>query len=257
MIKIKPISAFSDNYIWLLVLGEKAFAVDPGDADPLIAFVNKNNLSLEGAMITHHHFDHSGGIEKLLSTFNLKIFGPKGGHIKGITNPLEDNEEFDVLGRTFTAMSVPGHTDDQLAYFSKDQFTQPILFSGDTLFAAGCGRLFEGTPEQMYSSLTRFSLLPLDTLVYCGHEYTLANLNFAKLVEPSNQDINKRLDEVRDLRSKKLVTLPSSIKLELKTNPFMRCNTRSVKNAAEEFFSKQLDNEIAVLGAVREWKDTI
>ena len=177
--------------------------------------LNELNLSLKQIMVTHHHFDHSGGVLELQKAFNCPAYGPKGGHIKGITNPLNDNEHFNVFDQYFMAMASPGHTNDQLAYFCESE-PNPILFSGDTLFAAGCGRLFEGTPTEMHNSLSRFSALPLNTLVYCGHEYTESNLNFAIEVEPNNVDIQNRLTEVKNLRDQNKVTLPSTIELELK-----------------------------------------
>jgi len=254
MFTIEPIPAFSDNYIWLLVQGTKAFAVDPGDAKPLISILKKRKLELTGVLITHHHYDHSGGILEILDKYDAKIYGPTGNHINGITDGLVDNQSIDVLGVSFKALSVPGHTDDQLAYFCNSS-TKPILFSGDTLFAAGCGRLFEGSPRQMHASLSRFAELPPETLVYCGHEYTLSNLNFASKVEPTNEDISSKLKKIKKLRSENKVSLPSSISEELKTNPFMRCDKKNVINAAEKFAAKTLNSPSEVLGVIRKWKD--
>ena len=254
MNKIIPIKAFSDNYVWTIIKGDEAIVVDPGDPKPVADKLQELNLSLKQIMITHHHFDHSGGIEELQKTFDCPAYGPAGGHIKGITHPLDDNEHFEVFDQYFMAMATPGHTDDQLAYFC-DSVPNPVLFCGDTLFAAGCGRLFEGTPKQMHESLSRFAALPLNTSVYCGHEYTESNLNFALEVEPNNQDVIKRIDEVKNLRESNQVTLPSTIELELKTNPFMRCDQENVIQAAKNYSAGSGESPAEVLGTIRDWKD--
>lgn len=254
MFKIIPIKAFTDNYVWTIIKGDEAIVVDPGDPKPVIDKLHELNLSLRQIMITHHHFDHSGGIEELQKIFDCPAYGPAGGHIKGITHPLDDNEHFDVFDQYFMAMATPGHTNDQLAYFC-DSEPNPILFCGDTLFAAGCGRLFEGTPQQMHDSLSRFAALPLNTSVYCGHEYTESNLNFAIAVEPNNQNIQRRIEEVKTLRKNNEVTLPSTIELELKTNPFMRCDQENVIQAAAAYSASLDDSPSKVLGTIRSWKD--
>ena len=254
MLNIFPIKAFSDNYIWTLVEGSDAFVVDPGDPSPVEEKLQEMNLNLQGIIITHHHFDHSGGIEKLQSVYDCDAYGPSGGHIKGINKPLLDNEIVNVLGTEFKAMSTPGHTNDQLAYFHSKE-SNSILFCGDTLFAGGCGRLFEGTPAEMDQSLKLFSNLPKETQVFCGHEYTESNLIFAAEVEKNNEDIANRLQLVKKLREKDLATLPSSIELELKTNPFMRVDVKSVIDAATDYSDTPLNSDSDVLGAIRDWKD--
>ena len=254
MFDIFPIKAFSDNYIWTMVEGTNAVVVDPGDPLPVKERLEELGLHLQGIVITHHHYDHSGGIEKLQSIYDCDAYGPSGGHIKGINKPLQDNEVFNILGKNFTAMSTPGHTDDQLAYFHHDKINS-ILFCGDTLFAAGCGRLFEGTPVQMNNSLKRFAILPKETQVYCGHEYTESNLRFAREVEKENEDILDRLKVVMALRAKDLITLPSTIELELKTNPFMRVHLDSVIKSAEYHSNSTLLTDAEVLGSIRTWKD--
>jgi hydroxyacylglutathione hydrolase len=254
MINIEPIKAFSDNYIWLLINEKNAFAVDPGEAKPLNEVLESKKLSLKGVLITHHHFDHSGGITELQETHNIKVYGPRGNHIKGITHPVGNGDEIDIFGHQFLALSTPGHTDDQIAYFN-NSLTKPVLFSGDTLFAAGCGRLFEGTALEMFNSLNIFAGLPSETLVYCGHEYTLSNLLFASTVEPLNKDILKRIEEVKALRANNIASLPSSIKLEMKTNPFMRCDKKLVIKAAEKHSLQKLNSPSEVLASIRNWKD--
>lgn len=254
MLNIFAIPAFTDNYIWTIVNGKEAIVIDPGDAKPVIDTFKEKDLTLTKILITHHHFDHCGGIEELRKRFNVKVFGPEGNHIKGITNPIRERESIDIFGESFEAISTPGHTDDQLGYYC-GKHIPPILFSGDTLFAAGCGRLFEGTPLQMYDSLYLYSQLPKETLIYCGHEYTESNLNFALSVEPKNDRIKKRLEEVKELRKKNLITLPSTIDIERKTNPFMRCEEDSVCKAANTYLGKELKTPVDIFATIRNWKD--
>lgn len=254
MQKIIPIKAFNDNYIWTIVKDNEAVAIDPGDHKPLHEFLEKRNITLVKILITHHHYDHSGGIEELRKIYGCKVYGPFGGHIKGITNPVNDGECIDIFNETYTAISTPGHTDDQLAYFSNNN-EMPVLFCGDTLFAGGCGRLFEGTPSDMHTSLTKFSKLPKNTGVYCGHEYTESNLIFASEVEPDNKDIQNRLSEVKEMRKENKCTLPSSIEIELKTNPFMRCDRKEVIMAAKNYNKDSLESPEEILGSIRNWKD--
>ena len=189
--KINYLDAFSDNYIWTVESEGKIAIVDPGDAKPIHEYIKKTGYVLTDVLITHHHWDHTGGLEEVIEEYKCQAYGPSGGHIKGITKPLHDNENFTILDRyECRAFSAPGHTNDQLSYFC-DETDKPILFSGDTLFYAGCGRLFEGTPEDMLFSMDRYMELPSDTLVYCGHEYTESNLKFAMTVEPHNEEILK------------------------------------------------------------------
>ncbi len=255
MFEIFPIKAFSDNYMWTLVEGDQAIVVDPGEAKPIIEVFDKRNLNLNSIIITHHHFDHTGGVLELIDHFNCEVYGPDGGHIKGVSSPLNDNEEFDLLGKKFIALHTPAHTMDQLAYYSEEAYTDPILFCGDTLFSAGCGRIFEGTALQMHDSLSRFAILPGNTKVYCGHEYTQSNLVFAAAVEPNNQFIQEKIKEVNKLRDQDKETLPSVIASELKINPFMRCKETSVVDAAIEYSGKELKEPYEVLGVIRDWKD--
>ena len=253
--KINHLNAFSDNYIWIMASKGEFAVVDPGDASPIHEYIKNTGFHLKEILITHHHWDHTGGLEELISEYKCSAYGPSGGHIKGITNHLEDNETFNILGDyKFTAFSAPGHTNDQLSYFSKTT-GQPILFSGDTLFYGGCGRLFEGTPKDMLFSMDRYKKLPLNTLIYCGHEYTESNLKFANAVEPNNQEILKAIEEVKETRSQNKPSLPSLIGTELKINPFMRCRELTVIKAAEKYSNKKLNETEEVLGAIRNWKD--
>ncbi|MEQ8408048.1 MAG: hydroxyacylglutathione hydrolase [Gammaproteobacteria bacterium] len=256
MLKIHPIPAFSDNYIWTLIDAseERACVVDPGDATPVIDYLTANNLALTDILITHHHPDHTGGIAELTQRYSPAVYGPMNERIQGITQRLQEGQRIEVFGLDFSVIEVPGHTLDHIAYFS-DSNTTPILFCGDTLFAAGCGRLFEGTPETMLASLEKLAALPAATQVYCTHEYTLANLRFASAVEPDNQDLLVRVQTEQAKRNADKPTLPSNLTLEFATNPFMRCATPSIKAAAEQYAGHAVDTKVEVFAAVRRWKD--
>ncbi len=219
MIEISFVSAFKDNYIWLLSDGQRAFVVDPGDAAPVIARLDALGLSLAGILITHHHADHQGGIAALLQRWQPVVFAPASESITGCTHPLAGGECIDVLGQSIDVLAVPGHTLGHLAYSLPG-----ALFCGDTLFGAGCGRLFEGTPAQMADSLERLAALPDDTLIYCAHEYTEANLRFAQALEPGSPVLAARCARVADLRSAGLPSVPSTLAEEKATNPFLRCD---------------------------------
>ena len=249
---IEAIPAFSDNYIWILIKDNSAAVVDPGDASAVESFLSKNNLNLEAILITHHHFDHTGGIIDLASKRDIKVYGPKGGHINGIEYELSENSIITILETEFHIFETPGHTLDHIAYYSKEIDS---LFCGDTLFSGGCGRLFEGTPLQMFDSLNKFSDLPEKTKVYCTHEYTLSNLTFALEVEPDNVDLKKYFEEVNSLRNSNMMSLPSSIRLENKINPFLRTSVDQIKEKAENYANKQNLQPVEVLGAIRDWKD--
>ncbi|MGK0298072.1 MAG: hydroxyacylglutathione hydrolase [Gammaproteobacteria bacterium] len=254
MIEVIPVSAFQDNYIWLLhntSLGNVAI-VDPGDADPVIAELEASNLHPVAILITHHHPDHVGGVNKLLSHYNVPVYGPASETIPGMTNPLIESDivEIDNLQAKFTILDVPGHTLGHIAYYGHDK-----LFIGDTLFMSGCGRLFEGTAAQMYNSLEKLKSLPDTTKIYCGHEYTIANLGFANTVEPENSDIKKRLISCQQARDKDIPTVPGTLKIEKKTNPFLRSEIPEVKAAAESYAGHKLSNSVEVFASIRRWKD--
>ncbi|MEY3018701.1 MAG: hypothetical protein RL336_1836 [Pseudomonadota bacterium] len=252
--KIYPLPAFNDNYIWAMVSGDLCWVVDPGSAEPVEQFLKTHSLQLEGILITHHHPDHTGGIATLNRDNTLSVVGACSASIAGLTERLGDGESIDVLGTRFTCMNVPGHTLDHISYFALLD-THPILFCGDTLFAAGCGRLFEGTAEQMWHSLSRLAALPEDTDVYPAHEYTLSNLNFAVAVEPDNERLCSRLDEAISLRNRGIPTLPTTIGLEKATNPFLRASEASIRLKAEQLSGRLLPNESDVFAAIRRYKD--
>jgi hydroxyacylglutathione hydrolase len=255
MFKVTPIPAFTDNYIWALEGSEKGriAVVDPGDAEPVKAYLAENDLELAAILITHHHQDHTGGVAALLARYPVPVYGPLDSPFGGITDPLRHNSEIRLLGHRLQIRAVPGHTLDHISYFQPDE--GPQLFCGDTLFLAGCGRLFEGTARQMLDAMHYFSSLPETTEVYCTHEYSLANLAFAAAVEPQNTEIDHVRHACEALRSADKPTLPSTIGQELRINPFMRTAQTSIRHSAEAFVGRKLDNEIEVMAAVREWKN--
>ena len=253
MLEIFAIPAFTDNYIWALRKEKQLVVVDPGDPNAVKDVLLKDNLDLIAILITHWHPDHTGGLLELSKEKTIPVYGPKGGHIEGITNELGENDQITILGNTFKVFETPGHTLDHISYFSDQE--NPILFCGDTLFSGGCGRLFEGTPTQMYNSLSKFSSLPEETKVFCTHEYTLSNLNFAVEVEPTNKELLKYYEEVSNKRNNDEITLPSNIKLEKNINPFLRSSESSIKKSAEKYSSKSNLDNIETLSVIRSWKD--
>ncbi|SEE73065.1 hydroxyacylglutathione hydrolase [Pseudomonas kilonensis] len=254
MIQISALPAFTDNYIWLLQdhATQRCAVVDPGDAAPVQAWLEAHpGWVLSDILITHHHHDHVGGVQALKNATNATVYGPASENIPARDQALHDNDQVSVLGWDFDVYAVPGHTLGHIAYYHHG-----LLFCGDTLFAAGCGRLFEGTPAQMHHSLSRLAALPEDTLVYCTHEYTLSNLKFAAAVEPGNPDIVARLEKVSRQRSEGIMTLPSTLALEKLTNPFLRTTETSVKQKADERNGQRNQTPSEVFAALRAWKDT-
>ncbi len=258
---IIPIPAFADNYIWLIDPdhnghtnnGKRAgvFIVDPGAAAPVMDGLQRFGLSPLGILITHHHYDHIGAIEPLLHEFNIPVYGPARGNIPALSHALHDDDML-VLSRSIRlrVMETPGHTADHIVYYGAG-----ALFCGDTLFAGGCGRITDGTAAQLYASLQRIARLPRGTRVYCAHEYTLANLEFAIQVEPDNLDLQARLQRTAGLRREGRCTLPSTIHEEKLTNPFLRCHLPSVHAAAEAHAGRNLLSPEAVFAVIRYWKD--
>ncbi|MNG82060.1 Hydroxyacylglutathione hydrolase [compost metagenome] len=258
MIQIDALPAFSDNYIWLLqdTAKRRCAVVDPGDAGPVIAWLDAHpGWVLEDILVTHHHNDHVGGVEQLKQRTAARVCGPASERIPVRDVALNDGDQVSVLGLTFQVIAVPGHTLGHIAFYCSEPAT-PLLFSGDTLFAAGCGRMFEGTAEQMHASLQRLAALPANTEVYCAHEYTLSNLRFAKAVEPENPHVLQRFTEVTRLRGEDRITLPSTIGLERLTNPFIRTTETSVKQKADEWKGHSNSTHVAVFAALRSHKDT-
>lgn len=258
MLNIDALPAFTDNYIWMLQAPEQRLcaAVDPGDAGPVQAWLEaRPGWRLTDILVTHHHHDHVGGVQQLKAAHGARVHGPAAENIPARDVALVDAQRISILDHELEIMEVPGHTSGHIAYFHSDAQT-PWLLSGDTLFAAGCGRLFEGTAEQMYRSLQRLAALPSSTRVYCAHEYTLGNLRFAQAVEPNNRAIAERLEQVVRLREAKRITLPSELSIERATNPFLRSAEPVVAAAASHHAGRQLATPESVFAALRAWKDT-
>jgi len=247
------VRAFQDNYIWVIPgPGREVAVVDPGDAAPVREFLKRENRILAAVLCTHHHPDHVGGAQTLRDTYGVPVYGPVNEAIAAVTHTLHDGDVVDLpaLGRRFEVLEIPGHTRGHVAYFGHG-----LLFCGDTLFSAGCGRLFEGTAEQMHRSLSRLAALPEETAVYCGHEYTASNLRFALAVEPDNTETLAYAREAHALLAAGRPTLPSTIGRERLINPFLRASDPRVKNAAERYAGERLENDVAVFAALRRWKD--
>jgi hydroxyacylglutathione hydrolase len=246
---IVPLNAFEDNTIWALRAGGFAAVVDPGDARPVLDYLSASGDRLCAILITHHHADHTGGIAELVARHPVPVFGPAR---MAPALPLADGARVTLpeLGVDLQVLHVPGHTRDHIVYYRRG-----TLFCGDTLFACGCGRLFEGTPAQMHASLARLAALPPDTSVYCGHEYTLSGLRFARAIEPDNPVVQSRTREAEQIRAGGLPTLSFSIGLELATNPFLRVTVPAVIAAAAARLGRPPADDLETFAALREWRD--
>ena len=247
-LEVLPIPAFKDNYIWLIKHGHRVVVVDPGDAAPVIKTLNHNSLELGAILITHHHADHIGGVAALLSNQSVPVFAPERGCYDFPHMPVAEGDHIhlDAIELELMVMEVPGHTLDHVAYYGAN-----CLFCGDTLFAAGCGRLFEGTPAQMYTSLQRLAALPEETAIYCTHEYTEHNLRFARTLDPGNALLATRQQQAAATRAKSRPTLPSNIGLERQTNPFLRCGSAAIQAAS----GYEKADELRVFTAIREMRN--
>jgi hydroxyacylglutathione hydrolase len=251
-LSITPLPAFSDNYLWLLARGASAAVVDPGDEEPVIRALDRLDLRLDAILVTHHHPDHVGGVTALKQRYQAAVYGPARESIPGRDHALRGGDGIEVLGTRFEVIDVPGHTAGHIAYYAP---SEAVVFCGDTLFGCGCGRLFEGTPAQMLASLEALAALPVQTRVYCAHEYTLANIRFALAVEPGNSDLQARAAAAAAMRRRGEPTVPSTIGLEIATNPFMRCDVPAIRDAAGR---RKKGTEIAAVttfAALREWKN--
>jgi hydroxyacylglutathione hydrolase len=251
-IPISPIPAFQDNYIWMLARDGEAIVVDPGDAAPVHAALRGHGLKLTGIVVTHHHADHVGGVAELADAYRTRVWGPARESIPRRQVALREGDSIELLGARFAVIDIPGHTLGHIALHAAGIDT---LFCGDTLFACGCGRLFEGTPVQMVQSLQKLARLPGATRVYCGHEYTLSNIRFARAVEPDNADLAARQRECEQLRARGEPTLPSTIALERATNPFLRTEEAAVRAAAERRAPGAGSDPVSTFAAIRAWKN--
>lgn len=227
MFKITAIPALNDNYIWAIHDAAEAVVVDPGDASPVLAFLTENGLSLSAILCTHRHNDHVGGIAQLRAVYNVPVYGRAHERNPHITHPLADGEQLrlDEFDLGFDIIAVPGHLDDHIVYFAP---IPQLLFAGDIIFGAGCGKNFEGTPAQLLDSLKKLSRLPDATLIYCAHEYTESNLRFASLCDPGNPAIAQRIADTGKLRAQDLPSVPFTLALEKATNPFLRCTDANI-----------------------------
>jgi hydroxyacylglutathione hydrolase len=276
---LTPLPAFQDNYLWLLHDGQRALVVDPGDAGPVQAHLRAHGLRLEAILVTHHHQDHTGGVDTLREATGARVYGPARERIPEPVTRLSEGDHIEVLGLRFEILDVPGHTAGHIAYYCKDTSGPlrtssgppkgehpawggpapddgtPLVFCGDTLFSGGCGRLFEGTAAQMFESLSKLAALPGNTRVCCTHEYTLGNLKFATAVEPGNSQLNHYRQQCEERRSRGEPTLPSTIALEIGVNPFLRTRQPAVAQAARAYDGADEADPVAVFAALRQWKN--
>jgi len=254
---IEPIQAFEDNYIWALrgkgPAGQVAL-VDPGEATPVLRYLERSRERLCAILVTHRHGDHTGGIAELLARYPVPVYGPALEAADIVTHPLTDGARLvlPALGIEFEVMHLPGHTLGHIAYYRPG-----MLFCGDTLFGAGCGRVFEGTLEQMHASLARIAALPSATQIYCAHEYTQSCLRFARLVEPDNPAIAARIDYVDRLRAASEPSVPAKLTEELATNPFLRWDSPAVIAAATARLGHAPATHAETFAAIRIWRDTL
>ncbi len=255
MLEITPVRAFEDNYIWMIAApgSDLALVVDPGDETPVLEWLQAQGKRLGAILITHHHYDHTGGIPELIQAYpGIPVYGPARESIRGLTHPLKEGERVAISGyeSSLQVLEVPGHTAGHIAYYGEG-----ALFCGDTLFAGGCGRVFDGTFEQLSNSLQRIAVLPADTQIYCAHEYTLDNLGFAVWVEPESRAVQSRIEREQVKRQAGEPTLPAPLSLELETNPFLRTGVAQVQEAAERFAGQRLTSAAEIFTALRRWKD--
>lgn len=249
-----PLPAFADNYIWMLHDGQRALVVDPGDAQPVLQALQQEGVQLQGILVTHHHGDHIGGVAELREATGAAVYGPAHEPMPEPLHRVVGGDTVRLLELDFQVIDVPGHTAGHIAYVAQPAGEDPILFCGDTLFSAGCGRLFEGTPAQMQASLARLTALPDATRVCCAHEYTLSNLKFALEVEPDNAVLVRYAEQCQTLRAQNRPTLPSSIATERQINPFLRSDQPSILASARRFDAQGVERD-GCFATLRQWKN--
>jgi hydroxyacylglutathione hydrolase len=264
LLQFKQIPAFQDNYLWVILQNTSAWVVDPGDAEPIIKLFEDEGIALDGILITHHHNDHIGGVDRLVEWANrvshksIQVIGPNHHSILGLSRIVQDSDVVEIFPNIkVQVMAVPGHTLSHLAYYLpiSNAVTTPRVYCGDTLFSCGCGRLFEGTPSQMYLSLKKIAALPDETLVCCAHEYTLSNIRFAQSIDKDNLDLNAWSDKANQLRNRMVPTVPTTLGFEKKVNPFMRCDESNIQNSAQENYGFPCNGE-ETLAVIRKMKDS-
>lgn len=250
--QIEPIPAFEDNYIWALRQADQVAVIDPGEAWPVLRFLERSGERLAAILVTHHHGDHIGGIAELVARHPVPVYGPALEAAEVVTQPLQDGERLTVLGVDFEVLHLPGHTRGHVAYYRPGS-----LFCGDVLFGAGCGRVFEGTLDEMHASLARITRLPPETKIYCAHEYTQSCLRFAQRVEPGNPAIGRRIAAVDAQRAAGAPSVPSTLAEELATNPFLRWRSPGVISAASRWLGRAPGSDAETFAAIRLWRDSL
>ena len=255
MSTIFGIKALKDNYIWAIHGSDntQVVVVDPGEAKPVLDYLAQSTCTLAGILLTHHHWDHTNGVNELLQHFpTIPVYSSKIDKVPGATHLIQEGDQIVLAGLLYpvSVIAIPGHTLGHVAYLYGNH-----LFCGDTLFSCGCGRIFEGTPTQMFYSLQKLKQLPLDTLIYCGHEYTLANIAFAQTIEPTNHLLEQRKHTVKNLRDKQLPSLPVTLDIELQTNPFLRCAEPHIISSAQHHATSKLTTPLEIFTHLREWKN--
>ena len=258
MLKIHCIPAFQDNYFWLIqpdTASRDAFIIDPGDSQPVKKVLEEKHLELKAILLTHHHHDHIDGADALRQTFKVPVYGPSSPRMPQVTHMLRDGDQVSLGPVSARVIALAGHTLDHIGYLIESPGSAPRLFSGDTLFAAGCGRLFDGTAPLLFRALQKIAALPDNTLIYAAHEYTLANIAFARHIEPDNIDLVDREQAETEKRNRGEPTLPTKLSLEKRTNPFLRCHLAPVREQAERYAGRKLLDEADVFTSLRQAKD--
>lgn len=254
--QLTPLPAFNDNYIWLLQWPQEVLAVDPGDGQVVLAWLQQHpDQRLDTILVTHHHADHTGGLAELVQATGARVFGPAMEALPVPFTPLVDGQRLAAGGLDWQVIEVPGHTAGHLAYWAEVPGHAPVLLCGDTLFSGGCGRLFEGTPTQMLHSLQRLAALPAETRVCCAHEYTLSNLRFARAVEPGNAALAAYESACQQRRAQGQPTLPAHLGTELQINPFLRSHLPSVRAGLQKQTGPLPADDAQVFARLREWKN--